>query len=129
MSKQRIITKIKNTADKINSSIPILIYSFKDGETPIVAKIILGLAICYAFSPIDLIPDFIPILGYLDDIIILPLLICLAIRLIPENVLNRAKSNIAAKSDTPSANHWYYSIPIIFVWILIIGVILHAVFS
>ena len=56
-------------------------------RTPRVSKLLLGVAIAYAVSPIDLIPDFIPVVGYLDELFILPLLIWLAVRLIPKSVI------------------------------------------
>ena len=59
----------------------------KDSRTPKLSKFFLGLAVAYALNPIDLIPDFIPILGYLDDLIIVPALIFIAVRLIPEELL------------------------------------------
>ena len=65
-------------------------------RTPRVAKLLLGAAIAYAVSPIDLIPDFIPVVGYLDDLVILPLLIWAAVRLIPETVIAECRQ---AKED------------------------------
>ena len=59
----------------------------KDPRTPKLSKFFLGLAIGYALNPIDLIPDFIPVIGYLDDLIIVPVLIFIAIRLIPKEIL------------------------------------------
>ena len=59
----------------------------KHPHTPRVAKLLLGFAIAYAASPIDLIPDFIPVVGYLDDLLILPLLIWISLRLIPKTVI------------------------------------------
>ncbi|MBN1625200.1 MAG: DUF1232 domain-containing protein [Deltaproteobacteria bacterium] len=59
----------------------------KHPRTPFISKILLGIAIAYALSPVDLIPDFIPVLGYLDDLLILPILIRLAIALIPKNII------------------------------------------
>jgi uncharacterized membrane protein YkvA (DUF1232 family) len=56
-------------------------------RTPRVSKLLLGVAIAYALSPIDLIPDFIPVVGHLDDLIILPLMIWIAIRFIPKSVI------------------------------------------
>ena len=63
----------------------------KNPRTPRVSKVLLGVAIAYAVSPIDLIPDFIPVIGYLDDLIILPLLIWIAVRLIPKSVMMECK--------------------------------------
>lgn len=65
-------------------------------RTPRLAKIILGAAIAYAVSPIDLIPDFIPVIGHLDDLIILPLLIWAAVRLIPESVTAECRQSTKA---------------------------------
>ncbi len=64
----------------------------KDPRTPKSAKILLGFAIGYLLSPIDLIPDFIPIIGHLDDLVIVPLLITIAVRLIPKQVLEECKA-------------------------------------
>lgn len=68
-----------------------LIIAYADKRTPLTAKILIGLTIGYLLSPIDLIPDFIPIIGFLDDLIIVPLLISLSIKLIPIKVLTEAR--------------------------------------
>ena len=71
----------------------------KDRRTPRLSKFFLGLAITYALSPIDLIPDFIPVIGFIDDIIIVPLLILIAIKLLPKGLLKeyRHKNNVNKK--------------------------------
>jgi uncharacterized membrane protein YkvA (DUF1232 family) len=66
----------------------------KDPQTPKLSKILLSAAVAYAISPIDLIPDFIPIIGYLDDIIIVPGLIAVAIWLIPKKQIERIRKEI-----------------------------------
>lgn len=63
----------------------------QDSRTPKVAKFFLGLAVAYALNPIDIIPDFIPIVGYLDDLIIAPILIFIAMRLIPKQLLTEIR--------------------------------------
>ncbi len=68
---------LKERAQKLKTDIPAVFIAMKKKETPIGAKIIAGLTVAYALSPIDLIPDFIPVLGYLDDIILLPVLVTL----------------------------------------------------
>lgn len=66
---------LKEQANKLKADIPAIFIALKKKETPILAKIIAGITVAYALSPIDLIPDFIPVLGYLDDIILLPILV------------------------------------------------------
>ena len=61
----------------------------KDKDTPVLAKIFAGITVAYALSPIDLIPDFIPVLEYLDDTILLPAFVALTIKFIPKDILER----------------------------------------
>jgi uncharacterized membrane protein YkvA (DUF1232 family) len=70
-------------------------------RTPRIAKALIGIAIAYALSPIDLIPDFIPVLGHVDDLIIVPLLVFAAVKLIPEDVIRECRANV--ESEIPSA--------------------------
>lgn len=87
--------RLSQWADNLKQELRVLYYASKDPQIPFFPKALLAIAIAYAMSPLDLIPDFIPILGYLDDLIILPLLILLAIKTIPEDVLNRAREKSA----------------------------------
>jgi uncharacterized membrane protein YkvA (DUF1232 family) len=80
---------LKERARQLKTDIPAVFLCLKSKDTPLIAKILAGITIAYALSPIDLIPDFIPVLGYLDDIIILPALIALTIKFIPDDVMNR----------------------------------------
>ena len=72
---------LKVRAKKLNTDIPALFLALKDDNTPIIAKIFAGITVAYALSPVDLVPDFIPVLGYLDDVILLPMLVALTIKL------------------------------------------------
>lgn len=78
--------KLKQWARELKTNIYALYLASRNTQVPLLAKIIIGIVVAYALSPVDLIPDFIPIIGYLDDLILLPLGICLAIRLIPNDV-------------------------------------------
>ena len=77
---------LKKWASSLKKNTYALYLASRDTRVPIFAKIIIGFVVAYALSPIDLIPDFIPVIGYLDDLILLPLGISLAIRLIPQEV-------------------------------------------
>jgi len=63
-------------------------------KTPVLAKIFLGLAIAYVLMPFDLIPDFIPVIGQLDDLVIVPLLVYVALKIIPNAVVNECREQI-----------------------------------
>jgi uncharacterized membrane protein YkvA (DUF1232 family) len=95
-----------------------LYLSYKDPRTPVPAKIVIGLVLAYALSPIDLIPDFIPVLGYLDDLIILPLGIWLALKLIPREVFRENREKAEAMSSQPSRNY-VMAVIIVLIWLLI----------
>ena len=73
---------LKERAKKLKRDVPAVFLALKDRETPLLAKITAAVTVAYALSPIDLIPDFIPVLGYLDDVLLLPALIALTIRLL-----------------------------------------------
>ncbi|HIH73827.1 MAG TPA: DUF1232 domain-containing protein [Methanosarcina sp.] len=78
--------KLKEIKDDAKKYIELCRLLYADSRTPRIAKIILWIATGYALSPIDLIPDFIPVIGYLDDVLILPILLYLAIKSVPKNV-------------------------------------------
>ena len=115
---------LKERAKQLKSYIPAVFFALKDKETPWYAKLVAAITVGYALSPIDLIPDFIPVLGYLDDIILLPALIALTVKLIPKSIWEKS----CQKSEEMWANgkpkRWYYAIPIVVIWLLIIWLII-----
>ena len=115
---------LKQRAKQLKSDIPALFLSLKDQDTPLVAKIFAGLTVAYALSPIDLIPDFIPVLGYLDDLIILPALVALTLHFIPKEVFKKNQELAKNLWSDGNPKKWYYAIPIIFIWLLLVGIIL-----
>ena len=92
-----------------------LYLAVRDPRTPLPAKIVAGLVLAYALSPIDLIPDFIPVLGYLDDLIIVPLGIMLALRLVPAEVLVAARAQAEATLERPTNR--VAAVVIVAIWI------------
>lgn len=77
---------IKQRTKQLKIDVPAIFIALHKKETPILAKVLALITIIYALSPIDLIPDFIPVLRFLDDIILLPLFISLTIKLIPDDI-------------------------------------------
>lgn len=118
---------LKERAKKLKAEIPAFFIALKKKETPILAKVTAAISICYFLSPIDLIPDFIPVLGYLDDIIILPVLVALTIKLIPKELLQKCIVESEAIWKDGKPKKWYYSIPIIIIWILILIAIIKVI--
>jgi uncharacterized membrane protein YkvA (DUF1232 family) len=119
---------LKERAKQLKIDIPAVFLSLKSKETPLIAKILAGIAVGYALSPIDLIPDFIPVLGYLDDIIILPTLIALTIRLIPRDTFERFQKEAEGMWQNGNPNKWYFAIPVTLIWLLIIWLIVKMIF-
>ena len=89
--------KLNSHARALKNEAYAIYLAAKDPRTPWYAKTLIYFVVAHTFSPIDLIPDFIPILGYLDDIIITPLGIALAIRLIPPEVLAEARLTVTTQ--------------------------------
>ena len=82
-----MFAKLKKTGHEIKREINIYREVIKDTRTPKIARILLGLAIGYLLLPFDIIPDFIPIIGHLDDLIIVPALVIIALKMIPKDVI------------------------------------------
>ena len=117
----------KERARALKREIVVLYFAVRDPRTPLAAKLIAGLVVAYALSPIDLIPDFIPILGYLDDLILVPLGIALCLRLIPPPVLAEARLRAAALASKP--RNYIAAALIIAVWLLVAGMLLYWIYE
>ncbi|MEO6868440.1 MAG: YkvA family protein [Ginsengibacter sp.] len=115
-----LIQTLKQKAKKLKAEAQVLMIAYKDKRTPLTAKILIGITIGYLLSPIDLIPDFIPVLGLLDDLIIVPALIALSIKLIPEIVLHDARENLANNPLRYKKNNWIFASIIIIIWLLLL---------
>ena len=99
-----IFQRLRQKARLLKTDILALWFAYRDSRTPWYAKLWAAMVVGYAFSPIDLIPDFIPVLGYLDDVILLPLGIMFAIRLIPEEVLADSITLVDSVADAKPAS-------------------------
>ena len=110
----------KKWASALKRNTHALYLAARDPRVPILAKIIISLIVAYALSPIDLIPDFIPVIGYLDDLILLPLGIWLCIRLIPQEVwLECQELAVKQMSELPRSRR--AAAAIIIIWLLAIA--------
>ena len=118
---------LKEWAKKLKRDVPAVFLALKDSETPLFAKIMAAVTVAYALSPIDLIPDFIPVLGYLDDVLLLPALIALTIKLIPKEVWKRCQAESENMWVDGKPEKWYFAVPIILIWLLILWLIVKAI--
>ena len=121
------MNRLRERAQKLKTDVPAVFMALKDRRTPRLARIIAAVVVVYALSPVDLIPDFIPVIGYLDDILLLPLLITLTVRLIPREVWERNRRKAADVWQNEPAGKWYYALPVLLVWLLLIWLVLRAV--
>jgi uncharacterized membrane protein YkvA (DUF1232 family) len=111
----------KAAARKLKQEVYALYLASKDRRVPWHARVVAIVVVAYAFSPIDLIPDPIPVLGYLDDLILIPLGIALVIKLIPAEVLQdcRERAALTMKADKPK--NWAAVGIIILIWVSLFG--------
>jgi uncharacterized membrane protein YkvA (DUF1232 family) len=117
-----LMMTLRTQAKRLKHELIALYGAAKDARTPWYAKLIVGVVLAYALSPIDLIPDFIPGLGYLDDLILIPAGIRLAIRLIPPDVLAEHRTRAVAGVRLPHSRT--AAVVIVPLWLLILALVL-----
>ena len=116
----KLLPTPKERALRLKRELHALWLVYSDRRTPWLARLLILCIIAYAISPIDLIPDPIPIIGHLDDLILLPLGIALAIRMIPDSVMADCRERARkANFDQPSHWKWIGAAFVVFVWLLI----------
>ena len=118
--------KLKERAKKLKTDIPAVFLALKEKKTPWYAKALAAVVVIYALSPIDLIPDFIPFLGYLDDIIILPALIAWCVKCIPKEIFDDCRARAEGMWSDGKNGRWYYGIPFVVIWLAVIALIVIA---
>jgi uncharacterized membrane protein YkvA (DUF1232 family) len=89
-----MLSQLKKVAAQLKQDFEIYRLVLKHPETPALAKILLGLAIGYVLMPFDLIPDFIPVIGQLDDLVIVPLLVYLALKIVPIAIVGECREKV-----------------------------------
>jgi len=105
-------------ARALKTDVAAVALAYRHPRTPWYARLVAVCVVAYALSPIDLIPDPIPILGYLDDLVLLPLGIALVVRLIPRDVLVECRRQARADAETGQPTNWLAAGAIIAVWVL-----------
>ena len=118
---------LKERAKRLWADIPAVFLAMRKRETPLLAKILAAVVVAYALSPIDLIPDFIPVLGLLDDVILLPALIALMVKMIPAQVFTECRTETEGVWSNGKPRKWYYALPVVLTWGLLLFVIVKAI--
>lgn len=120
--------QLKRWAADLKESVVALYLAAKEPGTPRLAKWVIAVTVAYALSPIDLIPDFIPVLGYLDDLLILPVGIWIAIRLIPDEIWHACKAKAASETFSLAKNR-HAAYVVVLLWVLVFAWLGHLIFS
>jgi uncharacterized membrane protein YkvA (DUF1232 family) len=110
-------SSLRSWARRLKRDVGALWIAARDRRTPVLAKVVAGSVAAYALSPIDLIPDFIPILGYLDDLLIVPAGIWLALRLIPTDLMREFRTMAEARQQLPNSRAGLAAVAIL--WLLL----------
>src|ERR1043165_418594 len=119
-----MLDQFKARAKTLKREVIAVYLAARDPRTPWYAKGVVFLTVAYMFSPIDLIPDFVPLLGYLDDLLIVPGGIWLAIRLIPAEVMEEARAKAATNGVDRSVGR-IGALIIVLLWIVVLAGILY----
>lgn len=116
-----LIDRLRRWARRVKQDLVVVYLAVRDPRTPWYVKVLAGAVVAYALSPIDLIPDFVPVLGYLDDLIIVPLGLLLVIRLIPSDLIEEYRAK-ADRMERAPANR-IAAIVIIVFWLLLAALV------
>jgi len=110
-----MIARWRQRAGLLKRETHTLYLAYRHPDTPWYAKVFAACVVAYAFSPIDLIPDFIPVLGYLDDLLLVPLGIALAVKMIPLDVMAACRAQAQAAEQRPIS--WGAAVVIVALWV------------
>ncbi|MBB3126799.1 uncharacterized membrane protein YkvA (DUF1232 family) [Paenibacillus rhizosphaerae] len=119
-----MMEQLKAWAKQLKRQVFILYYAYRDIRSPWYAKLFSMCVVAYAFSPIDLIPDFIPVIGYADDLILIPLGVLAAIKMMPGEVIEDAKKKSDARMNQGKPVNWVAGVLIILLWAAVLAAVL-----
>lgn len=112
----KLIDSLKVKAKLLKSELTALYYAYRHPDTKLLPKMIILCALGYSLCPIDLIPDFIPVLGYLDDLLIVPLLITLSLKVIPKDIMSECRKR-ASEEPLLLRNNIVAAVIFVGIWI------------
>ena len=115
---QKFFEAYKASALKLSHQVKVLYLAYQDPRVPLFSKLLIGVVVGYALSPIDLIPDFIPVFGLLDDLLIIPVGIYWCLKFIPKEVIQEAEIN--AEQIQLKKSFWS-AVAVVLIWLLVIG--------
>ena len=124
-----MLERLKEKARKLKAEINAIYLAYTRHEIPWYAKLLAVVILAYALSPVDLIPDFIPVLGYLDDLLLLPLGIALLIKLIPPDVMEQCRAEAKEMSGKKLPRNYVMAVIIILLWAGIAALVIYAIVS
>jgi len=110
-----MLARLRAKADVLKRETLALWYALRHPRTPLAAKVVAAIVVAYAVSPIDLIPDFIPVLGLLDDLLLLPLGIALCLKLLPADVMEECRERARESLERPRS--YAAAVVIVVLWI------------
>jgi uncharacterized membrane protein YkvA (DUF1232 family) len=123
-----LVLKWKKRVRHLKTETYAIYLAYKDPRAPWHAKVLIAFVIAFVFSPIDLIPDFIPVLGYLDDLVIVPLGIALAIRMIPPEVMAECRKAAREAVDQDKPTGRIAAVVIVTIWLFVAALVVAIVF-
>jgi uncharacterized membrane protein YkvA (DUF1232 family) len=123
------LQRLRQKADALKTDTYALYLAYRDPRTPWYAKVWGAVVVAYLLSPIDLIPDFIPVLGYVDDLILVPLGIAVAVRMIPSQVMAdcRARAQQLDEGEGPRSRAGILAVAAI--WLVVLGLVAWAIYA
>lgn len=119
MTTPTFLARWEGRARQLKQEVYALYLAYRDPRVPWYARLLAAGVVAYAFSPLDLIPDFIPVLGYLDDLVLIPLGVALAIRLLPPAVLAECREEARQIIARGKPTNWAAAGVIVVVWLLL----------
>ncbi len=128
MPKPSPLARLKQAAGDLKHQTYTLYFAYQDARTPWYAKIFTAVIVAYAFSPIDLIPDFIPVLGYLDDLVLIPAGIWLALKMVPAEVMADSRARAQEHMDAHPGQGRIAAVFIVLLWLVVLALIAARVY-